>query len=122
MPKITSKSFRNLIASKLTVSSKGNTTQGTSITTTVTCDASAGYITTVSSTLAANTSTAFKVNNSHVDADSCIVANISNYAGSTGVPFITIDAVATGEFYVSIRNVSDSAALNGTMTISFIVV
>lgn len=121
MPRITSKSFLNVNASKLTLS-KGSVTQATSITTAVTCNASAGYITTVSTTLAANGSATFKVNNTHVSTDSCVVANISNYAGTTGIPVITVDNVAAGEFSITVTNVNDTNALNGTIRISFIIV
>lgn len=121
MPRITSKSFLNVNASRLTLS-KGSVTQITSLATAVTCNASAGYITTVNTTLAANDSTTFKVNNSHVSADSCVVANISNYAGTTGIPVITVDDVKAGEFSITVTNVNDAAALNNTIKISFIVV
>lgn len=121
MPKITSKTFNNLNASKLTLT-KGSVTQLTNITTAVTCNASAGYITTVSSTLAANGSASFTVNNTSVLADSCIVANISNYSGTTGVPVITVDNQTNNAFNITVTNVNDAAALNGTIKIAFIIV
>lgn len=116
-----SRTFNNLNASKLTLT-KGSVTQITNITTPVTLNASAGYITTVSSTLAANGSATFTVNNTNARSDSCIVANVSNYSGTTGVPVITVDNPVNNAFSITVTNVSDSAALNGTIKISFIVV
>jgi ribosomal protein S17E len=120
MTKIVSRTFKRLRCQTFSVN-KGTITQLTSITTPVTCNTAAGNITTVSSTLAAGASATFKVNNTVVDADSCVVANISNYSGTTGVPVMTVDSVSSDEFSITITNVNDTNPLNGTMKISFFV-
>jgi hypothetical protein len=101
---------------------KGTVTQATSISTEVTLSQPAGVITTVSLTTAADTTeSAFTVTNSYVTASSVIIANIQGYSGTTGFPVILVDDVAAGSFKITVRNVHNAAALNGTLSISFVV-
>jgi len=98
---------------------KGTVTQGTNISTAVTLNKPAGVITTVSSTLAANTNASFTVNNSAVSADSVVLGNIVNYSGSQGAPFARVQNVTQGSFAVSLRNADDVNALNGVVKFAF---
>ena len=114
-----SKTFAQINTSELNVT-KSSVTQLTNITTAVTINSSAGVITTVSSTLASNSSATFTVNNSKVEADSIVLANVCDYDG-TGNPVLHINDVAAGSFKIVLRNVSDSAAFNGVLKINFAV-
>lgn len=117
------KDFNNLnVRGQTTLESvsldKGTVTQTTNITTSVTLNKAAGVITTVSSTLAANTSATFTVNNSVVKADSVVLGNVVNYGG-TGSVTAHVHSVAAGSFSVVLRNVHDSAALNAAVKFAF---
>jgi hypothetical protein len=114
-----SKTFAQINSDEVNIT-KSTVTQLTNITTAVTINSSAGVITTVSSTLASNTSASFTVNNSKVDANSVVLANVSNYSG-TGNPVLHIHSVSAGSFQIVLRNVSDSAAFNAALNISFVV-
>lgn len=95
--------------------------QGTNLSTAVTLNSPAGFITTYSqgTLLATNGSAAFSVANSFVRADSIIHANIIGYGGS-GQPFSRINNVTTGSFSVVLRNVDDINAVSGdTIKIAF---
>jgi hypothetical protein len=111
--------FLNLFTNKLSLD-KTNVSQQTSLSTAVTCHSYAGVITTVSTNLAANGQDAFTVYNSSISNNSCVIANVCDYTG-TGFPAITIDNVQAGSFVVRIRNVSDSAALNSTIKVVFVI-
>jgi hypothetical protein len=95
-------------------------TQGTSITTGVTAQGDSGFITTVSSTLAAVTAATFTVLNAAVDADSFIAVGIMNYSGTTGAPTVRVNNPVTGtSFDIVIRNNHATEALNGILKIGF---
>lgn len=94
-------------------------TQATSITTAVTLDALCGSVTTVSSTLAGAATTAFTVNNSLVKTTSKVFVSLV-YNG-TGIPVVTVQSVANGNFVVEINNAAASTALNSTLTINFLI-
>lgn len=98
---------------------KATVTQATAITSGVTINSPAGVITTVSSTLATNGNAAFSVSNSFVKADSLVLGNIVNYAGSQGAPFARVQNVQNGSFSVAIRNVDDVGALNGAIKFGY---
>jgi hypothetical protein len=101
---------------------KGTVTQATSIATGVTLSQPSGVITTVSLTTAANTTeSAFTVTNSYVKADSIIIANVQGYSGTTGFPVTLVEDIVAGSFKILVRNVHNAAALNGTLSISFVV-
>lgn len=126
-----SKSFSNLTAQRLTSGSislgKALATQLTSVTTSVSINASAGKITTFSATAAANGgSHTFTVNNPKVSASSVVVASVSSYAG-TGIPVVQVGSVGSGSFTLKVINVDShdgtnpGDALNAPVQISFIV-
>lgn len=105
------------------VPTKGAVTQITNITTGVTMNTKAGIITTVSSTLAADTSATFTLTSSAIVAGGLVFATINTYAG-TGNPVIekVTPSALGGSATITIRNVSASAALNDIMTISIFTV
>jgi hypothetical protein len=98
-------------------------TQGTSITTGVTANATKGVITTVSLTTAASTVAGpFVVTNSKVTTSSIVQANVEYATGKTGFPVCLIEAVAAGSFNVRLLNASTGAALNDVVKIHFDVI
>jgi hypothetical protein len=106
---------------KLTLST-GVVTQITSITTGVTLNKASGTITTVSSTLAGGTATAFTVTNNSVKSNSVILATITGYSGTlltNGYPILLNVTPSSGSFVLNIMNIHTSNALAGTLKISF---
>jgi len=94
-------------------------TQTTSITTGVETTTMTGTITTVSLTTAANSSeSAFTVSNRNIKADDIVSVSIKNYSG-TGTPLLTVTDVSDSSFDICVANVSGSAALNSTITLSY---
>ena len=101
---------------------KGNVTQGTSATTPVTVNASAGIITTVSQTIAASSLARFQVNNSEVDANSVVIVSVVDYPeGSAGIPHVYVDDVENNQFDIVVANVHGSVALDAVVKIAFVV-
>jgi ATP-dependent DNA ligase len=98
-----------------------NVTQATSITTGVTVNAHSGVITTVSSTLAANTETTFTVTNSKVTTDSKIFLQIQYANASTGVPTVHVSSISAGSFVIDLLNASTTAALNDVVKIHYMI-
>jgi hypothetical protein len=95
-------------------------TQATSTATPVTALGEVGLITCFTSTLAAATAVTFTVNNTAVDADSAVFVQITNYSGTTGFPVVRVNnCVAGTSFDIVVTNVHASAALNGVLTICF---
>lgn len=104
---------------------KANVTQGTSITTGVTANGSAGIITTVSSTLAAETTAEFTVTNSSVSASSVVLVSVADYSGTygtNGIPVVSVDTIGAGSFKVDLTNTHGTNALNGIVKIAYLVV
>ena len=99
---------------------KGVVTQSGSITTGVTLNQPGGDVITVGLTTAALTTAGqFTVTNNYVKADSVVLANIIDYTGSTGFPAILVDDVVAGSFKITVRNLHNTEALNGVVTIGF---
>lgn len=94
-------------------------TQGTNITTGVTCNAYSGVITTVSQTVAGGAEASFTVTNSKVAATDVVVACIKTHT-SAGLFFVACTAVADGSFQLSLTNLSASAGDN-VLVINFVV-
>lgn len=94
-------------------------TQGTSITTGVTCSALSGVITTVSQTVAGGAEASFTVTNTKVAATDVVVACIKTHT-SAGLFFVACTAVAAGSFQLTLTNLSASAGDN-VLVINFIV-
>ena len=101
---------------------KGQTavTQGTSITTGVTCNAYSGVITTVSQTVAGGAEAEFTVTNSKVAATDVVVACIKTHT-SAGEFIVGVSAVAAGSFKLRLTNLHASTAGNDVLVINFIV-
>lgn len=103
----------------------GTVTQTISITTGVSINKIAGVITTVPSTLGPFLAATFTVSNIKVTSSSIIIAQICGYSGTfvnDGFPIIVVSNVITNAFDIVIFNSGDgSAALNGIIKISFIV-
>lgn len=103
---------------------KATITQLTSLTTGVTVNSTAGVITTVPATLASNATASFVVTNNRVAATSVVVAGVQAYSGTfgtNGIPTAAVSAVAAGSFTVTLANSHGTAALNGAVGISFLV-
>lgn len=94
-------------------------TQGTSITTGVTCNAYTGVITTVSQTVAGGAEASFTVTNDKVAATDTVVVAIKTHT-SAGLFFAAVTAVAAGSFRVSLANL-DAAAGNNVLVLNFAV-
>jgi hypothetical protein len=99
--------------------SKDTVTQLTSITTGVTLNKNSGFVSTVSSTLAANLFTTFTVTNSFVQSGSIVQCNIVNYTGTTGLPSVRVNAIANGSFDIVLSNNHSTAVLNGVVKVAF---
>lgn len=100
---------------------KATVTQITAITTGVTINASAGVITTVSSTLAAGANGSFKVTNSKATSTSVIQLTADDKA-TAGWARVNVQDVAAGEFYINVTNIHPTNAFNGVIKIHFLVV
>lgn len=100
---------------------KSTVTQLVDASTAVTLNAAAGIVTTFTETVAANGTQAFTVNNSYVGAGTIVLASVQDYAGTTGLPSVIVDNIAEGSFQVVVQN-GGSAALNGVLKVSFLVI
>ena len=110
-----------LLANKPKVT-KSTATQATSVTTAVVLNAAAGVVTMVASTLAAEGSEEFTLTNSYIAADSVVLANLTNYAGTQGLPTVHVETVDEGSCVVVVQNCDSSNALDGIVTVGFLVV
>ena len=100
----------------------GNVTQLTSITTGVAVEALNGVVTTVSSTLAAETKTSFTVTNALVTAASKILVSVEYDEAATGIPVVGVADIAAGSFKVVLSNASSAAALNNVVKVHFLII
>jgi hypothetical protein len=100
---------------------KATVGQLTNISTGVSIDASAGIISTVSTTLTTNGTALFSVSNTHVEPESVVLANIVNYSGNQGAPTVRVQNITQGSFSVSLRNGSWTDALNGVVKVGYFV-
>lgn len=99
-----------------------NVTQDTSITTGVTVNALNGVITTVSSTLAANTKASFIVTNSNVLAGSKLLVSVEYDEAATGIPVVGVADIAAGSFKVVLSNGAGVDALNNVVKIHYLII
>ena len=99
-----------------------NVTQDTSITTGVTVNALNGVITTVSSTLAANTKASFIVTNSNVLAGSKLLVSVEYDEAATGIPVVGVADIATGSFKVVLSNGAGVDALNNVVKVHYLII
>lgn len=97
-------------------------TQSTAITTAVPVTALRGTITTVSSTLAANSSTTFSVTQPDLLAGHSQVFLQVAYAGAgASFPVANVESVVDGSFNVILRNLGTSA-LNAAVHIQYFII
>lgn len=99
-----------------------NVTQDTSITTGVTVNALNGVITTVSSTLAADTKTSFIVTNSNVLAGSKLLVSVEYDEAATGIPVVGVADIAAGSFKVVLSNGAGVDALNNVVKVHYLII
>lgn len=96
-------------------------TQGTSVTTAVTCNALTGVITTFAQSAAAGAEVEFTVNNSAVAATDVPVVAIKTHT-SAGSFVAAVSAVAAGSFKIQLTNLHAATAGNGVLIINFAVI
>ena len=116
------KEFGGLNLGQIFFNNKGSVTQTSNITTAVTLNSFVGSINTVSTTLVVAGSSSFVCNNSHVTSNSIVFATLQKYTGINGAPKINVSNITDGSFTVNVQNVHDSAALDGVLTVGFMVV
>lgn len=104
----------------LTLSEQTAVTQGTSISTGVTCSAYSGVITTVSQSVAAGAEAEFTVTNTKVKATDVVVACIKTHT-SAGDFIVGVSAVADGSFKLRLTNLHATTAGNNVLVINFAV-
>jgi len=100
-------------------------TQEPDIDSSVSVSGSAGIITTVSSSLAALGVQTFTVSNSSVSPESVIVVSTVSYTGTygtDGIPVVSVSSIVQGGFEINIVNAHATAPLDGSLSISFIIV
>jgi len=112
--------YQGAVSSDGLVAYKTPVTQLTSITTGVTANGSAGVITTVSADTGAGAASAITLTNSSIKADSIVLAQVIDYAGTfgTGLPVVAVDAIAAGSCDIVLMN-PDAAALDNVVKIAF---
>ena len=101
---------------------KATVSQATAITSGVTLNSPAGFITAVTSTLATLGNAKFTVTNNCVNSSSIVLANIVNYSGNSGIPVISVNNINNGTFVVSLNNAASTGALNGIVKVGFCIV
>jgi hypothetical protein len=116
------KEFGGINLGQIFFNNKGSVTQATNLSTAVTLNSFVGTINTVSTTLATAGSSSFACNNSNVTPNSIVFATLQKYSGSNGAPKINVSNITSGSFTVNVQNVHDTAALNGVLTVGFMVV
>ena len=98
----------------------GTVTQASSITTGVTLNADAGVVTTVSSTIAADDSSAsFTLTNSFIKSTSVI--ELTAGTAGNGIPHPVIVSQTAGSMVIRLYNEHRTAALNNTVKIHFLI-
>lgn len=104
----------------MTTGRQAAVTQGTNISTAVTCNSLTGVITTVSMTVAANAEAEFTVNNSLVAATDVIAVCIKTHT-SAGTFMAGVSAVANGSFQIRLTNTSATTPANNSIVLNFVV-
>lgn len=94
-------------------------TQITSLATAVTSNGYSGTIATVSSTLAANTSATFTVNNNLCLAANRVQLQLVSYTGTQGGLVLMVSNILANSFDVTIRNTDAALAQDGVITFSY---
>lgn len=81
-----------------------------------------GVVTSESVTTAAAATYTLTLTNSKIAATDIVLASVGNGTNSAGTPEICSSTPANGSVVIVIRNAHASAAFNGTLKISFVVV
>jgi len=100
---------------------KSSPTQITTIATGVAATERSGVITTVSSTLAANSSAEFTVTNAKVVAGSVVLVSIAGYAGTDDGSPVARAVVSAGQFVVTVTNVG-TVTLDAPIKVAYLIV
>lgn len=100
---------------------KADVTQLTSITTGVTANGSAGVITTVASTLAADLSATFTLSNSKLLANSVVMVQVAYGGTAAGNPIVVLNSVSNGSCDMILTN-AGTAALDAVVEIHYLIV
>jgi hypothetical protein len=95
---------------------------GTSTAGAATVNAQSGQITTESLSTAAAATYSFTLTNSYIKATSIVLVSVGKGTATTGEPAPHFITPAAGSAVIAIRNDAAAAALNGTITINFLVV
>ncbi|CAB4218958.1 hypothetical protein UFOVP1596_57 [uncultured Caudovirales phage] len=115
-----SSAIQTQFTGKLTIDT-ARVTQTANLTRGVTVNASAGLITTISTTLPLGADSAFIVTNNKVLTSSSIQLT-AEYAGTTGKPMCWVKSYSNGSFTISVGNASSSATLNNKLRIHFYII
>ena len=81
-----------------------------------------GVITTEALTTAAGATYTLTLTNSDIAATDLVFASIGNGTNTAGAPALTLITPGAGSVVIKVQNVHASAALNGTLLASFMVV
>lgn len=82
----------------------------------------AGKITSEALTTAAAATYTLTITNSAIDAADTVLASVALGTATTGLPHICTVTPAAGSVVIIVRNAHASAALNGTIVVSFVTV
>lgn len=106
----------------LATGTKNYVSQATSITSPVTVNGTSGYVITYSTSLAANNSNIFTVNNNVCTATSLVFLSVIGFSGSSiNLPVVAANVVNNGSFEIAVNNVT-ATAYSGTITIAFLII
>lgn len=98
---------------------KATAAQATSVTTGVTLNSPAGFISTFASgTIPTSGSVSFTVANSYVQANSLVLSSIDQYSGS-GIPLPIITSVTEGSFVLNVKNLDATNAISTAVKVGY---
>lgn len=87
-----------------------------------TLNKNAGVVTSEALTTAAGADYVLTLANSDIAAGDQVHASVGNGTNTAGTPNLASITVSAGQAVITVQNIHASAALNGTLTISFLVV
>lgn len=94
---------------------------GTSTAAAATVNTQVGVVTTEALVTAAAATYSFTLTNSLIKATSVVLVSVGKGTATTGEPAVHFVTPAAGSAVIAIRNDAAAAALNGTITIGFVV-
>ncbi len=120
---LVTKNVGSIVTSSVKFVGKQSMTQGTSVSSTVTLDSPVGSIITFNNTLGTSASTAFTFANSYIQPGSLLFTTVQNYTGGTnGNHKVSVNAVGSSYATINVSNTSTTSAMNGALTIGYMVV